>query len=76
MFSVFCVKHCNLLYIITLGYVVTLIEDSLLYSSHAKKASIDVDDVKLAIELQQDKNIACPPSREVIYIFSIYMFRF
>jgi len=46
-------------------YVTTIIEDAMLYSSHAKKKSLDIEDVKLAIELQQDKSFATPPSREI-----------
>lgn len=46
-------------------YVTTIIEDAQLYSTHAKKKSIDVEDVKLAIDLQMDRSFACPPSREI-----------
>lgn len=55
------------------GYVTTIIEDAELYSSHAKKKSIDMDDVKLAISLQHERNFANPPSREV---FSTYFFHY
>ncbi|NXN00797.1 TAF9 factor, partial [Sylvia borin] len=33
-------------------YVTTILEDAKIYSSHAKKSSVDADDVRLAIQLE------------------------
>lgn len=49
----------------TYRYVTNIIEDAVLYSTHAKKKAVDAEDVKLAITLQQDKIFASPPSREL-----------
>jgi len=49
----------------TYRYVTSIVEDAVIYSTHAKKKAIDGDDVKLAICLQQDKYFTGPPSREV-----------
>lgn len=47
-------------------YVTCLLEDALLFSSHAKKKNIDMDDVRLAIQLQVDKHFISPPPREIL----------
>ncbi|XP_035223529.1 transcription initiation factor TFIID subunit 9-like, partial [Stegodyphus dumicola] len=47
------------------GYVTNVLDDAQLYSSHAKRKGIEVEDVKLAITLQQEKNFTSPPAREL-----------
>lgn len=47
-------------------YIITILEDADLYSKHARKSCIDSEDVKLAIELYQEKILTGPPSRDVI----------
>jgi len=47
-------------------YVTNVLEDAKAYSSHAKKRTIDTDDIKLAISLQCDKSFTNPPTRELL----------
>ncbi|NXU77066.1 TAF9 factor, partial [Oreotrochilus melanogaster] len=48
------------------GYVTTILEDAKIYSSHAKKSSVDADDVRLAIQCRTDQSFTSPPPRDVI----------
>ena len=48
------------------GYVSNVLEDAHLYSSYAKKKSIDCDDISLAIQLQVDKSFTGPPPRDLL----------
>ncbi|MEJ1275629.1 hypothetical protein NN561_006527 [Cricetulus griseus] len=46
-------------------YVTTILDDAKIYSSHAKKATVDADDVRLAIQCRQlydgyDEEYGCP----------------
>ena len=36
-----------------------------MYCAHAKKKNIDLDDVKLAVQMQLDQNYTTPPPRDV-----------
>lgn len=47
-------------------YVVDVLTDSQVYSEHAGKATIDSDDVKLAIQSKVNFSFSQPPPREVI----------
>lgn len=47
------------------GYVTTILEDAKIYSSHAKKSSVDADDVRLAIQCRTDQSFTSPPPRDV-----------
>jgi hypothetical protein len=51
-----------------LGYTTLLLEDAKTFSNFAKKKNVDVDDVKIAIQLAQDGVFFRPPSREVRYL--------
>ncbi|NXE52898.1 TAF9 factor, partial [Casuarius casuarius] len=46
-------------------YVTTILEDAKIYSSHAKKSSVDADDVRLAIQCRTDQSFTSPPPRDV-----------
>lgn len=48
-------------------YVVDVLTDAQVYSEHAGKPAIDVDDVKLAIQSQVNFSFSQPPPREVIF---------
>ncbi|CAM1310789.1 TAF9B (predicted) [Pycnogonum litorale] len=48
------------------GYVTNILDEAKVYSSHAKKDSLDIDDVKLAIQLQMDKSFTTPPPRDLL----------
>lgn len=47
-------------------YVTNILEDARMYSHHAKKKAIDIEDVKLAVQMQTDQNFTAPPPREVL----------
>lgn len=47
-------------------YVVDVLSDSQIYSDHASKSSIDVDDVKLAIQSRVNSTFSQPPPREIL----------
>ncbi|KAM7471866.1 hypothetical protein LguiA_010049 [Lonicera macranthoides] len=47
-------------------YVVDVLTDSQVYSEHAGKATIDSDDVKLAIQSKVNFSFSQPPPREVL----------
>lgn len=48
-----------------LGYVTCILDDAKVYTTHAKKKIIDLDDVKLASQLVLDKAFTSPPPRDV-----------
>lgn len=48
-------------------YVTSALEDARVYANHAKKKIIDVDDVRLALQMQLDKSFTGPPPREVLW---------
>lgn len=47
-------------------YVSTILEDSKILSSHAKKKNVDSEDVKLAVQMFTEQNFTTPPSRDVL----------
>lgn len=50
------------------GYVTTIIEDAKIYATHAKKSTVDSDDIKLAIQCRMDQSFTSPPPRDVMNI--------
>ena len=42
-----------------------MVEEAKVYSQYAKKKTVDLDDVKLAIKVLTEKNYTSPPPREV-----------
>uniref|UniRef100_A0A224Z8A1 Transcription initiation factor TFIID subunit 9B n=1 Tax=Rhipicephalus zambeziensis TaxID=60191 RepID=A0A224Z8A1_9ACAR len=50
----------------TYRYVTNILEDARLYSTHAKKRAVDVDDVRLAIQMQAEKTFTSPPPRDLL----------
>lgn len=50
----------------TYRYVTNILDDARLFSAHAKKRSVDVDDVRLAIQMQADKSFTSPPPRDLL----------
>jgi transcription initiation factor TFIID subunit 9B len=46
-------------------HVWSVLDDARVYSEHADKAAIDVDDVKLAIRTRVDTSFTQPPPRDV-----------
>lgn len=52
------------------GYVTTIIEDAKIYATHAKKSSVDADDIRLAIQCRMDQSFTSPPPRDVSH--SVY----
>ncbi|XP_011811476.1 PREDICTED: transcription initiation factor TFIID subunit 9-like [Colobus angolensis palliatus] len=47
-------------------YVTTILDDANIYSSHAKKATIEADDVRLAIQCRPDQSFTSPPPRDFL----------
>uniref|UniRef100_A0A8C6KVL5 TATA-box binding protein associated factor 9 n=1 Tax=Nothobranchius furzeri TaxID=105023 RepID=A0A8C6KVL5_NOTFU len=50
----------------TYRYVTTIIEDAKIYATHAKKSSVDADDIKLAIQCRMDQSFTSPPPRDFL----------
>ncbi|XP_072944678.1 transcription initiation factor TFIID subunit 9 [Epargyreus clarus] len=50
----------------TYRYVTCVLDDARVFASHAKKKTIDLDDVRLAVQMQLDKSFTSPPPREVL----------
>ncbi|KAM7283897.1 transcription initiation factor TFIID subunit 9B [Ixodes scapularis] len=50
----------------TYRYVTNILDDARLFSAHAKKRVVDVDDVRLAIQMQADKSFTSPPPRDLL----------
>lgn len=55
----------TLLLLLFTGYVTTIIEDAKIYATHAKKSTVDADDIKLAIQCRMDQSFTSPPPRDV-----------
>jgi len=47
-------------------YVSTILEDSKVLSAHARKKAVDLDDVKLAVQMHTDHNLTNPPPRDLL----------
>ncbi|XP_006872511.1 PREDICTED: transcription initiation factor TFIID subunit 9-like [Chrysochloris asiatica] len=47
-------------------YVTTILDDAKIYSSHAKKATVDADDVRLAIQCRADQSFTSHPPRDFL----------
>jgi len=47
-------------------YISTILEDSKSLSAHARKKAVDLDDVKLAVQMHTDHNLTNPPPREML----------
>ncbi|CAG4988299.1 unnamed protein product [Colias eurytheme] len=50
----------------TFRYVTSVLDDARVFANHAKKKTIDLDDVRLAVQMQLDKSFTSPPPREVL----------
>ncbi|XP_075220304.1 TBP-associated factor 9 isoform X1 [Lycorma delicatula] len=50
----------------TYRYVTCILDDARVYASHAKKKGIDVEDVKLAVQMQLDRVFTTPPPRDIL----------
>ncbi|XP_041981922.1 transcription initiation factor TFIID subunit 9 [Aricia agestis] len=50
----------------TYRYVTSVLEDARVFANHAKKKTIDLDDVRLSVQMQLDKSFTNPPPREVL----------
>lgn len=49
----------------TLGYTTDVFQDALLYSEHAGKTEVGIEDVKLAIQGRVNHSFTSPPPKEV-----------
>ncbi|KAI5634902.1 transcription initiation factor IID, 31kD subunit domain-containing protein [Phthorimaea operculella] len=50
----------------TFRYVSSILDDARVFANHAKKKTIDLEDVRLAVQMQLDKSFTSPPPREVL----------
>lgn len=50
----------------TYRYVASVLDDARIFATHAKKKTIDLEDVRLAVQMQLDKSFTSPPPREVL----------
>ncbi|XP_061431127.1 transcription initiation factor TFIID subunit 9-like [Lethenteron reissneri] len=50
----------------TYRYVTGILDEARVYSAHAKKTSIDMDDIKLAIQCRMDHSFTSPPPRDFL----------
>lgn len=50
----------------TYRYITGILEDARVFSSHARKKTLDLDDVKLAIQMQMDRSFTTPPPRDIL----------
>ena len=41
-------------------------DDAKVFSNHARKKNIDVEDVRLAVQMYTDKNVTSPPPRDLL----------
>ena len=48
------------------GYVTCILDDAKFYANHARKKTIDLEDVKLASQMLLDKSFTSPPPRDVL----------
>lgn len=47
-------------------YVSSILQEAQVFSSYAKKSSIDSDDVQLAVNMQTDKTVTSPPPKSLL----------
>ena len=47
-------------------YVTNVLDEAKAVSEHARKKAVDVDDVKLAVQMYADQNLTSPPTRDVL----------
>lgn len=47
-------------------YVTKVLEDAKVYSGHARKRTIDIDDVRLAVQVLTEQTVTSPPTRDVL----------
>jgi len=47
-------------------YVTNVLEDAQVFSTYSKKKNIDLEDVKLAVQMQSDRTFTSPPPRELL----------
>ncbi|EDW82086.1 uncharacterized protein Dwil_GK25325 [Drosophila willistoni] len=50
----------------TFRYVTCILDDAKVYANHARKKTIDLEDVRLATEMTLDKSFTGPPSRHIL----------
>ncbi|XP_037950216.1 transcription initiation factor TFIID subunit 9 [Teleopsis dalmanni] len=50
----------------TYRYVTCILDDAKAFANHARKKTIDLDDVNLAVEMVNDKSFTSPPPRHIL----------
>jgi len=47
-------------------YISSILEDSKVLSHHARKKAVDIDDVKMAVQMYTEHNLTNPPTRDIL----------
>jgi len=47
-------------------YVTKVLEDAKVYSGHARKRAVDIEDIRLAVQVLTEQNVTSPPTRDVL----------
>jgi len=47
-------------------YVTNVLDEAKAVSNHARKKTVDVDDVKLAVQMYAEQNLTSPPTRDIL----------
>lgn len=48
------------------GYVTGIYDDARVYANHAKKKLVDLEDIRLAVKMQLERQLTNPPPRDVL----------
>ena len=59
-------KVINQLLDFSYRYATNVLEDAKVVSNHAKKKALDVDDVKLSVQMYAEQNVTTPPGRDFL----------
>jgi transcription initiation factor TFIID subunit 9B len=57
------------------GYIVDVFQDAKVYSEHADKDKLDIEDVRLAIQSRVNHSFTQPPPREVCILKKNIIFK-
>eukprot|EP00002_Diphylleia_rotans_P012749 TRINITY_DN2491_c0_g1_i1.p1 TRINITY_DN2491_c0_g1~~TRINITY_DN2491_c0_g1_i1.p1 ORF type:complete len:126 (+),score=30.80 TRINITY_DN2491_c0_g1_i1:413-790(+) len=62
----FCFLFFSFSFFLLTGYLSEVFQDAQVYSQHANKTALDVEDVRLAVQMRVNTSFTQPPPREVI----------
>jgi len=47
-------------------YISTMLEDAKIYAAHARKNTVDLDDIRIAVQMHADHSLTSPPPRDLL----------